>query len=122
MINIEKLLKSKHIKVCGNRFFGYSCIVEDKTSRLYSITICGKRFCLPRSKERGNIMRIAKIKLAEDELSHLINDTIAYIWKIEDTTKSEDLEARGYYSRKALLEKLKAIEKKYFQDRGECCK
>ena len=60
-------------------------------------------------------MRVAKIKLTEDELSFLINDTIAYIWRIEDTAKSEkDLEARGYYSRKALLEKLKAIEKKYF--------
>ena len=68
-------------------------------------------------------MRIAKIKLTEDELSHLINDTIAYIWRIEDTAKSEkDLEARGYYSRKALLEKLKTIEKKYFKDKGECCK
>lgn len=67
-------------------------------------------------------MKTAKIKLTKDELSHLINDTIAYIWKIEDTTKSEDLEARGYYSRKALLEKLKTIEKKYFKDKGECCK
>ena len=122
MIDIEKLLKSKHIKVCGNRFFGYSCIIEDKTSRLYSITICGKRFCLPRSKERGSIMRIAKIKLTEDELSYLINDTIAYIWKIEDTTKSEkDLEARGYYSRKALLEKLLAIKQKYFKNKKGCC-
>ena len=68
-------------------------------------------------------MRVAKIKLTEDELSFLINDTIAYIWRIEDTAKSEkDLEAREYSSRKVLLEKLKAIEKKYFKDNGECCK
>jgi hypothetical protein len=53
MINIEKLLKSKHIKVCGNRFFGYSCIVENEISRLYSITLFGKSFYLPYSKERG---------------------------------------------------------------------
>lgn len=50
MINIEKLLKSKHIKVCGNKYFGYSCIVENGTSRLYSITVCGKRFYLPYKK------------------------------------------------------------------------
>ena len=68
-------------------------------------------------------MKTAKIKLTKDELSFLINDTIAYIWRIEDTTKSEKgLEERGYYSRKALLEKLKTIEKKYFKDKGECCK
>ena len=66
-------------------------------------------------------MRTVKIKLTEDELSHLINDTIAYIWKIENTAKSEkDLEARGYYSRKALLEKLEATEKEYLKDKGEC--
>lgn len=67
-------------------------------------------------------MKTAKIKLTKEELSHLINDTIAYIWKIENTAKTEkDLEARGYYSRKALLEKLETIEKKCFKDRGECC-
>ena len=66
-------------------------------------------------------MKTVKIKLTQDELSHLINDTIAYIWKIEDTAKSEkDLEVRGYYTRKALLEKLETIEKKYFKDKGEC--
>lgn len=53
MIDIEKLLKSKHIKVCGNRFFGYSYIVEDEISRIYSITLFGKRFYLPYPKERG---------------------------------------------------------------------
>lgn len=68
-------------------------------------------------------MKTVKIKLTKDEMSHLINDTIAYIWKIEDTAKSEkDLEARGYYTRKALLEKLETIEKKYFKDKGECSK
>lgn len=53
MIDIEKLMKSKHIKVCGNRFFGYSCIVENEISRIYSITVFSKRFYLPYSKERG---------------------------------------------------------------------
>ena len=53
MIDIEKLLKSKHIKVCGNRFFGYSCIVKNEISRIYSMTLFGKRFCLPYPKERG---------------------------------------------------------------------
>ena len=52
-IDVEKLFKSKHIKVYGNKFFGYSCIVENEISKLYSITVCGKRLCLPYLKERG---------------------------------------------------------------------
>lgn len=47
MIDIGKLLKSKHIKVCGNKYFGYSCIVENEISELYSVTILGMKVCIP---------------------------------------------------------------------------
>lgn len=53
MIDMEKLLKSKHIKVYGNRFFGYSCVVENEKSKLRTITVCGKRFYIPHSTEKG---------------------------------------------------------------------
>ena len=48
MIDIEKLLKTKHIKVCGNKYFGWSCLVENEISELELIRIFGKRFLLPR--------------------------------------------------------------------------
>ena len=52
------------------------------------------------------------------ELKHLINDTIAYIWGMEDrgATKPEF----GYDSRKELLEKLKRFEKEHFPENDTC--
>ena len=47
MIDIGKLLKSKHIKTCGNKYFGWSCVVENGMSELYSIKICGNIFYIP---------------------------------------------------------------------------
>ena len=82
---------------------------------IYAFSIIYKMF------ERTNVIKTIRIELTEEELSYLINDTIAYIWRIEGTSKSEkDLEERGYYSRKALLEKLEATEKEYLKDKGEC--
>ena len=47
MIDVEKLLQSKHMKVCGNKYFRYSCTVENGISEPCSITICGKTFYIP---------------------------------------------------------------------------
>lgn len=47
MIDIEKLLKAKHIKICGNKYFSWSCLVENGISELELIRIFGKRFLLP---------------------------------------------------------------------------
>ena len=47
MIDIKKLLKTKHIKACGNKYFGWSCLVENGISELELIRIFGKSFLLP---------------------------------------------------------------------------
>jgi len=47
MIDIEMLFKSKHIKICGNKYFGYTCVVRDGISELHSIKVFGKGFYLP---------------------------------------------------------------------------
>jgi len=77
-----------------------------------------------------------KVELNKDELDHLINDLISYIWKIKERAFGDDwnfgtdiseveqltpeqekeLRESGYYSRKALLDKLKQIEKENFPD------
>jgi len=79
-------------------------------------------------------MNKINVKLTKEELSHLINDTISYIWHIKeivfgdkwnfgtDITEVETLSEEqkqklkmfGYYSRKELLDKLKRIEKENF--------
>jgi hypothetical protein len=68
-------------------------------------------------------MKTIKIELTQDELSCLINDTTFYVWKIENTTKVEDLAARnryrGYYTRKNLLEKLMVIEQNISKTRKD---
>ena len=52
------------------------------------------------------------------ELRHLINDTIAYIWRLEDRGCATP--EHGYDSRKALLEKLKQFEAEHFPE-NNCC-
>lgn len=67
-------------------------------------------------------MKTIKIELNADELSYLINDVIAYMWKLEDKLKTEkDLTDCGYYARKALKEKLQKIEKEEFPPLACCC-
>ena len=51
------------------------------------------------------------IPVSADELKHLINDTLAYIWKMESDGR-ENLT----YGRKKLLEKLKQFEKEHFPE------
>lgn len=80
------------------------------------------------------------IELNEKELRHLINDTVARIYRIKemifgdnwdfeiDITKvkdltpnqKEELTSLGYYSRKELLDKLLQLEKDNFQELN-CC-
>lgn len=47
MINIDCLLKTKHIRFCGNKYFGFYCISENGISKPCSIRIFGKRFEIP---------------------------------------------------------------------------
>lgn len=54
------------------------------------------------------------LPLSAIELKHLINDTISYVWKLED--KGNDKAEFGYFSRKDLLDKLKRFEKENFQE------
>lgn len=62
----------------------------------------------------------AFLPISHKELKHLINDTISYIWKLED--RGCTTEEFGYISRKELLEKLKQFEKENFEMFGECKK
>lgn len=61
---------------------------------------------------------VAALPVTKAELSHLINDTISYIWKLEDKGMAKP--EYGYDSRKALLEKMKQFEKKHFPEWDTC--
>lgn len=58
------------------------------------------------------------VPVNHDELNHLINDTIAYIWGMED--RGATAPEYGYDSRKALLEKLKRFEEEHFPENDAC--
>lgn len=47
MIDIDCLLKTKHMKFRGNRYFGFYYISENGISKPCSIRIFGKRFEIP---------------------------------------------------------------------------
>lgn len=68
--------------------------------------------------ERDALKAADLLPVTREELRHLINDTIAYIWKLEDRGAAKP--EYGYDSRKALLEKLKQFEKEHFPELG-CC-
>lgn len=68
-------------------------------------------------QELDEALTVIAIQVTADELRHLINDTISYIWKLED--RGCDKPMYGYDSRKALLEKLKEFERKYYPQ-NEC--
>lgn len=53
-----------------------------------------------------------------EEMRHLMNDTISYIWGMED--RGATAPEFGYDSRKALLAKLKEFYKEHFPEPGEC--
>jgi hypothetical protein len=57
------------------------------------------------------------LPVTEDELRHLINDTIAYIWRLEERGLHN---SDGYISRKALLQKLKQFEQDHFPQLDQC--
>lgn len=57
------------------------------------------------------------LPVTEDELRHLINDTIAYIWRLEERGLHD---SDGYTSRKALLKKLKQFEQDHFPQLDQC--
>jgi peptidoglycan hydrolase-like protein with peptidoglycan-binding domain len=59
------------------------------------------------------------VEVTAAELKHLINDTITYIWGLEDS--GFDKPEFGYDSRKALLEKLKKFEKEHFPEFACSC-
>ena len=60
----------------------------------------------------------APLLIRKEELRHLINDSIAYIQQLEERDCVK--EKFGYFSRKKLLEKLKALEKEYFPELDSC--
>ena len=61
---------------------------------------------------------VCAMPLTEEENKHLINDTQAYIWRLE--SRGCDTPEYGYDSRKELLEKLKAFYNEHFPELV-CC-
>ena len=47
MINIDELKKTKHYRICGNKYFGWSWFVKNGVSELVSIRLFGKSFSIP---------------------------------------------------------------------------
>ena len=60
----------------------------------------------------------ALLPVTRTELKHLMNDIIAYMWRLENRECAT--EEFGYCSRKELLDKLKAFEKEHFPDNDSC--
>ena len=58
------------------------------------------------------------LPVTREELKHMMNDTITYIWRLEDREATSP--EFGYDSRKALLEKLKKFYAEHFPEVGEC--
>lgn len=67
----------------------------------------------------GGEDKTALLCITKEELNHLINDTISYIWKLENKGLTGD--EYGYSSRKKLLEKLEQFEEQHFPESDECC-
>lgn len=57
---------------------------------------------------------VAAIPVTANELKYLMNDTITYIWRLED--RKCDRPEFGYDSRKELLEKLKKFYNDHFSE------
>lgn len=62
--------------------------------------------------------KVALLPVTKAELSHLINDTISYIWKMEDQERTAP--EFGYNSRKDLLRKLRQFEEEHFPELDTC--
>ena len=58
-------------------------------------------------KNFGGVKAEVLLPLENKELRHLINDTIAYLWQMEEQGRTED--CFGYPERKDCLEKMKKI-------------
>lgn len=58
--------------------------------------------------------RVDAIPVTADELKHLINDTIAYLWRLEERGCNKP--EFGYDSRKELLQKLKDFYQEHFPE------
>lgn len=61
----------------------------------------------------------ALLPVTPSELTHLINDVIAYTWGQEK--KGNDKKEFGYFSRKELIKKLKKFKNENFPPLAECC-
>ena len=57
------------------------------------------------------------LPVTEDELRHLTNDTIAYIWRLEERGLHD---SDGYVERKALLGKLEQFARDHFPQMEHC--
>ena len=62
--------------------------------------------------------KTALLCITKEELNHLINDTIFYIWTLEKKGLTGD--EYGFGSRKILLEKLNKFEEQHFPE-YDCC-
>lgn len=96
--------------LCRDKTHGLQCVMENGVGVGTVFAGCGNDF----ANMIGKAPEVDALPVTADELKHLINDTIAYIWRLED--RGCDKTEFGYDSRKALLEKLKKFYNEHFPE------
>ena len=103
---------SKAIAFCGTRGIqmGWLASQSDMLAEDWELVGCDpvEKKCMWPDKEKT-----AMLPVTRGELWHLINDTIAYIWRLEERGISG--KNFGYDSRIKLREKLEAFEREHFR-------
>ena len=93
-------------------------LVEVKTAKEFASTFFGDPVLkMAVNAALDNAPGIDAIPVNAEELKHLMNDTIDYIWKLEERGCNKP--EFGYESRKALLEKMKKFYNEHFPEH-EC--
>jgi hypothetical protein len=103
---IRQLEQDKELFLDG--WGGFSSLPPKDKARVDELDNCISRLF--------NAPTVDAVPVSAEELRHLINDTLAYIWKMESDGRENLTE-----SRKTLLEKLKRFEKEHFPEIACSC-
>ena len=109
---VHEDIGSKAIAFCGTRGIQMGWLASQSDMLAEDWELAG---CAPVDKcyLQPNEEKIAMLPVTRGELWHLINDTIAYIWRLEERGVSG--QKFGYDSRIKLREKLEAFEREHFR-------
>lgn len=90
-------------------------LVEVKAAKEFASTLFGDPVLkMAVNAALDNAPGVDAIPVNAKELKHMINDTIAYIWTLEERGCNKP--EFGYESRKTLLEKLKKFYNEHFPE------